>query len=336
MGRVTDASPPRPKSERIVDHEGSAFDAEHVRRASRTPWRRLKGALSWYGVGLFAVVWPFLYMAYCWFVYATNRKPIDEITPKLRAGVARHGRLVALLWHQEVFTVAWGYRHLRGHTLASIGNFGRVITRMLEWCNFVVFRGGSSMGTARRRRVLPLMIRHMREEPDVIYGITVDGSHGPVYQLKGGMLAVAKACRAPIYLVRTWYSRRLELPTWDRTGIPLPFGTLVSLSIGPYWIEPDATPERVEAIRQHLELELLELCAESYRRVDGRKAEGKLPRGFPAGWKPRWPEGTRGLPLGPHDLKPDEPPAWASVPGPQEKHPPAPGEPAADDDADDA
>ena len=41
------------------------------------------------------------------------------------------------------------YRDLHGHTLASTGNFGRLITRMLEVCNFNVFRGATKMSTVR-------------------------------------------------------------------------------------------------------------------------------------------------------------------------------------------
>lgn len=301
----------------LIEREGSAFDAEHGRRRSRKPWRRLRGWVSWNVVGLIAVVWPFFYKAYCWLVWSTSRVVADEIVPAMLRSGARHGRTIALLWHQEVFTVAWAYRRCHGHTLASAGNFGRIITHMLERCNFVVFRGGSSEGTARRRRVLPLMIRHMREESrPVVYGITVDGSHGPVYRLKGGMLACARACRAPVYVVRCWYRRRFELSTWDRTGFPLPFNRIAMLAVGPYWVPPDSTPDDLERLREHLELELLDLCALSYKLVDGADV---VPPGFPGGWTPRWSEGVRGLPFGPHDLQYDAPPPWASQPGPQER-----------------
>lgn len=314
--------PPPPRESELVAREGSAFDAEHGRRPSRKPWRRLKGWVSWNLVGLVAKLWPYVYMAYCWLVWRTSRIGSDEIVPTIHRSQRQHGRAIALLWHQEVFTVAWAYRECHGHTLASAGNFGRIITHMLERCNFVVFRGGSSEGTARRRRVLPLMIRHMREQAGpVVYGITVDGSNGPIYRLKGGMLAVARACRAPVVIVRCWYKRRLELPTWDRTGVPLPFNHIEMLSVGPYWIPPDADAAQMERIREHLELELLDLCALSYRRTDGPAAEGFVPPGFPEGWRPRWTGGIRGIALGPHDLRWSDPPPWASVPGPQEKHP---------------
>lgn len=320
-------SPPLARSN-LLEHEGSAFDARFRRRRSRTPWRRLRGWLSWHLVGLVAAVWPTIYMAYCWLVWKTSRVD-DDACDRVQRALDRHGRAIALLWHQEVFTVAWAYRAVRPHTLASVGNFGRIITRMLERCGFVVFRGGSSLGTARRRRVLPLMIRHMRRHPGpVAYGITVDGSYGPIYRLKGGMLACARACRAPIYVARCWYKRRIELGTWDRTGIPLPFNDIRMISVGPYWIPPDADAKELERIREHLELELLDLCALSYRAVDGPEAEDFVPPGFPEGWRPRWPRGVRGIALGPHDLRPHDPPPWASVPGPQAVEP---GDPAIDE-----
>lgn len=325
-------APESSSRESLLEHEGSAYDLEHRRKTSRTLYRRIKGFFSWHLVGFVAFVWPVVYMAYCWLVWKTSRVT-DEVNPAMAWGRQRHGRVVALLWHQEVFTVAWAYRVSRGHTLASAGNFGRIITRMLERCNYTVFRGGSSTGSARKRRVLPIMIRHMRESAEpVVYGITVDGSNGPIYHLKPGMLAVAHTCRAPIILVRCWYKRRLELGTWDHTGVPLPWNDIHLLAVGPYWISPDMKAGDVERLRQHLELELLDLCALSYRTVDGPRAADFVPPGFPEGWKPRWAPGTRGLAFGPDDLKWDVSPPWASVPGVQVRERRGPADDAAGDD----
>ena len=74
---------------------------------------------------------------------------------------------MGLLWHEEVLTVAWGYAYLgfRPHTLASLSNDGAVITRLLERCGFVVFRGGSSDRDSRRRSdVTRELTEHM--QPD--------------------------------------------------------------------------------------------------------------------------------------------------------------------------
>jgi lysophospholipid acyltransferase (LPLAT)-like uncharacterized protein len=170
-----------------------------------------------------------------------------------------------------------------------------------------VFRGGSG-SKSRRRDVLGDLIEHMETTPRVIYGLTVDGSQGPVYRMKPGAVSIARACRAPIVLVRTHYTRGLTMKTWDRTQIPLPFTRRLTLASGPYWIAPDADERTCEGFRAHLENELLELTA----RVAVELAGDHGPYwGFPTGWTPRWSPGRLGTPYGPHDLDPEHPPPWA-------------------------
>jgi hypothetical protein len=166
------------------------------------------------------------------------------------------------------------------------------------------------------------MIRHMREWPGpVLYGITVDGSNGPPFVMKPGSALIARACRAPVFVVRLAASRRVELPTWDRTAIPLPFGRISMRAVGPYWIEPDADSERLNAFNAHLEAELLDLTWAVARDLDPK---AKLPAGFPPGWTPRWPADAAacpslaGIPFGPFDLRPQDAPPWVSVPGVQQ------------------
>ncbi len=269
--------------------------------------KRVRRWLAARGIAAAARLLPPLYMGYMWLVRVTSRHDDTLLTPLLLRAVERHDRVVAALWHQEVFSVAYNYRHLHGHTLASVSDFGAVITALLRRCNFAVFRGGSG-SSSRRRSVLATMIEHMRRTPGVIYGLTVDGSQGPVYRVKPGCVAIARACRAPIMLVRTCYRRALALPTWDRAQIPLPFTARVTLAIGPYWIAPDADDATCEAFRFHLERELLELTARVHGRLDLPRARSF---GFPPGWKSRWTAEQLGSPLGPHDLDPEHPPAWA-------------------------
>jgi hypothetical protein len=269
--------------------------------------KRVRRWLAARSIALAARVLPALYMAYMWLVRVTSRHDDVLLTPLLLDAVERHDRAIAALWHQEVFTVAYNYRHLRGHTLASVSDFGAVITAMLRRCNFVVFRGGSG-SSSRRRDVLPTLIAHMGRTPRVIYGLTVDGSQGPVHRVKPGCVAIARACRAPIVLVRTCYRRAFTLRTWDRAQIPTPFTRRVTLAAGPYWIAPDADEDACEAFRLHLERELLELTSRAYTRL-------RTPRvhwwGFPRGWTSRWAPDQLGSPFGPHDLDGEHPPGWA-------------------------
>src|SRR5262249_22665289 len=98
-------------------------------------------------------------------------------TPLGRPGIlppqgilVQHNGAVGLLWHEEVMTVAFGYAYLgfRPHTLASVGESGEVIARMLTHCGFVVFRGGSTTHRSRRREgALQEMIDHMQTHDQV-------------------------------------------------------------------------------------------------------------------------------------------------------------------------
>ncbi len=212
-------------------------------------------------------VFPTLYLLYMRFVWATSRIT-DHGLARLFEISRAHNGAVGLLWHEEVLTVAWGYAYLgfRPHTLASLSNDGAVITRLLERCGFVVFRGGSSDRDSRRRSVVTReLITHMRANDGVIYGLTVDGSKGPPYRLKRGGIVVARECGRPIVLVRTWYQRCWRLDTWDRTAIPLPFNRIHYYLEGPYFPPEDADTEAgLERFRLRLEEDLIALAGRSY------------------------------------------------------------------------
>jgi lysophospholipid acyltransferase (LPLAT)-like uncharacterized protein len=306
--RSTDTSEGEPKL------QGSAYDAATSRRPARKFSRRIKSWFSGRAVAVVALVFPRLYLAYCWFVWRTSRVE-DVLTGPLNRTADRHGGFVAALWHEEVFSVAYAYRHMGGHTVASTGNFGLIITRLLELCNFTVFRGGASRGSARKRRVLNDMIHNFRTEPRVPYGITVDGSRGPAYHMKPGSVVIARSCRAPLMVGRVWYSNYVRLSTWDRTVIPLPFGRIKVVAVGPYWVRPDGGKAELEGAVEHLQSELRDLAHHTIHEIEGRSF-GDAPEGFPEGWTPRWQPGQPlGLKRTPWDLEPDNPPPWACAYG---------------------
>lgn len=245
-------------------------DPKTVRRRPIRKWyrRRIRPLFSQPLSRLAALVVPHLYVAYMRFVWATSRIEGGDFGQRLNGIAAEYDGAVALLWHEEVFTVAYGYDYLglRGHTLASIGRSGEMIARMLKLCHFVVFRGGTSSRESRRREgVLADMIEHMRNHDQVIYGLTVDGSKGPRYRMKTGGIIIARDCGKPVALVRTWYKRHIRLNTWDRMAIPLPFNLIRYYLRGPIFV-PDGTStlEGLERFRQEMEDELIDLARQSY------------------------------------------------------------------------
>jgi lysophospholipid acyltransferase (LPLAT)-like uncharacterized protein len=230
---------------------------------------------------LAAAVVPVLYLTYMRFVWATSR--VDgQAFLALKDIIVKYNGAVGLLWHEEVMTVAFGYAYLgfRPHTLASVGESGEVIARILDRCGFVVFRGGSTTHRSRRREgTLADMIAHMQTHDQVIYGLTVDGSKGPAYRMKTGGLVIARDCGKPIVLARTWYRRCLRLPTWDRMAIPLPFNLIRYYLRGPYVVPESARAESgLERFRRELENDLIDLAALSYDEMGQQRPANLLKR----------------------------------------------------------
>ena len=245
-------------------------------------WReRIRPVFSRRLSRLATILVPHLYMGYMRFVWSTSRvEGIDEFA-RLRSIIEDRDGAVGLLWHEEVMTVAFGYFWVGfpAQTLASLGESGDLIARMLAMCRFVVFRGGSTTGKSRRREgVLRDMIDHMRSHRRVIYGITVDGSKGPAYRMKTGGVVIARECDRPIILARTWYKRCLRLPTWDRMAVPLPFNVIRYYLRGPFEVPPSAaTEDGLERFTVEIENELVALARQSY--VDlGPRIPGNLVR----------------------------------------------------------
>ena len=254
---------------------------ERKRSLQRRTKKALRRALM--ALGLFTV--PYLYVAYMWLVYRTSR--IETLGPDPGTARRMFGRGMFALWHQEVFFVAYAFGKARPDTLASKGDSGAIITRMLELSGYRVFRGGSSSGDQRRTAgVVDEIVEHMRRTPGVIYGITTDGSKGPVYRMKRGAVQIAVETGAPVVVYKTWCKRFLHLPTWDRTIVPLPFSRITYVFSGPYW--PDtALPEaqRFDALYAEVERALCAVTAYARRRVEG------LP--LPQDWIDQFPASAR-------------------------------------------
>ena len=227
---------------------------------------------------------PYLYFAYFRFVWATSR--IMDLTSPLDEALRKHPhRFVAAIWHQDVLCVPWAYRKLHGQTIASVGDAGEVIARLLKLCNFTVFRGGSSKRKSRKKKILEEFTRHLLTVDKPAVGITVDGSSGPAYQMKKGAIVMAMKIHAPVFVVRIWSKRRILLPTWDRTMLPLPFSKIVIVAEGPYILPEHMDQEEVfKQFHRFLENQLLEITYKCFTLLD-KPVDKRLMSAFPDHWK---------------------------------------------------
>jgi lysophospholipid acyltransferase (LPLAT)-like uncharacterized protein len=145
-----------------------------------------------------------------------------------------------------------GYRATPMHTLVSQHRDGRLIGSVVRRFGFEPILGSSSRGGAAGLRNLLAVLK--RGE---IIGITPDGPRGPRRQAAAGVAQLAALAGVPVVPCAAATRWRIQLDTWDRMPIPLPFGRGV-LVCGPAVAVPrdgwkTAMPAITEALNQAAE-----------------------------------------------------------------------------------
>lgn len=105
-----------------------------------------------------------------------------------------------------------------GATMASQSKDGEWAAQMIRNVGITPIRGSTARGgTAAVRE----MARVLRRGVDV--GITPDGSRGPRYHFKAGLVLLSQISGRPIMPVGVEYARCFRFRSWDGFMIPYPF-----------------------------------------------------------------------------------------------------------------
>lgn len=148
----------------------------------------------------------------------------------VREIVDRDERFILTFWHRRLVMMPLAYPFLRRRgseargvaILASDSRDGERSTATWSYFRIHAVRGTASDDGAK---ALVRMIRAVKEGWD--FGITPDGPRGPRQQLKPGVLALARKTGSWIVPVCVAADRAIELKTWDRMVLPLPFSTVI-------------------------------------------------------------------------------------------------------------
>jgi lysophospholipid acyltransferase (LPLAT)-like uncharacterized protein len=224
------------------------------------------------GIRALAIAAPPFYMAYMRAVLATSR--VVRIGMDEMVAAARTGSNVALaVLHQDVILSGITFRDLDIVTVAGVGDAGDIIAAVLERCGFEVVRGGSSTGFSRRTPVLRDLLGRIGRRANgagTIWAVTPDGSRGPAGAVKPGVAFVAMKTASKVYCLNIHASRALYVPTWDRTAIPLPFGTITIELDGPLEFDAESSRAGLEALRREVEQRLHVLQSRAFARTGRR------------------------------------------------------------------
>ncbi|MEN3046639.1 MAG: lysophospholipid acyltransferase family protein [Candidatus Hydrothermales bacterium] len=140
-------------------------------------------------------------------------------------------RALFCFWHRSFFPLIYFYRNKRIRILVSASKDGELLVKPLKKFGFAVIRGSSTkLGDKAFREI----VRALKK--DKLAAITPDGPKGPREIFKEGALFISYLSCAPIHLVGVAFSKKIELPTWDKFMIPLPFSRCTVFISSPIYI----------------------------------------------------------------------------------------------------
>jgi lysophospholipid acyltransferase (LPLAT)-like uncharacterized protein len=141
------------------------------------------------------------------------------------------------------------HRRLAG--LVSASRDGGLLAEILEQFNVEPVRGSSS-----RRGPQALIEMTTMAERGYDLAITPDGPRGPRYEVQDGVISTAQLTALPIVPVSYHVNWKIQLKSWDKFQIPLPFACC-EITFGKIFRVPrEATDAEREELRKQLEAEL--------------------------------------------------------------------------------
>ncbi len=188
------------------------------------------------------------------------------------------GPFLYALWHHDVavLTAHYGGPHLCA--LISEHADGRLITEASRHLRMKSVAGSSTRGGIRAVRQM------LRQKGHVNLAVTPDGPHGPLHEVKPGVIYLAAKSGLPIVPLGVGYRGAWRLRSWDRLVIPRLAGKVQCVGGEPIHVPADANRAALEAYRLQLQealdhvhdvaAEMIDPTASREARGEARASEG--------------------------------------------------------------
>jgi lysophospholipid acyltransferase (LPLAT)-like uncharacterized protein len=169
------------------------------------------------------------------------------------------GPVIVCFWHNRLASCIKVYESLRKPhasgkgmaALISASRDGTFLTSILGWFGVQPVRGSSS-----RRGPQALLELTTWAERGYDLTITPDGPRGPCYQVQEGVMSLAQVTGLPVMPIAFNVRWKLNVTSWDRFQIPLPFARCEVVVGRIMRVPAEATDAEREALRQQLEADL--------------------------------------------------------------------------------
>jgi len=180
-----------------------------------------------------------------------------RVTTDDRGGILNkpdHAPVIIAFWHNRTFLMAPYYEKYCGrggrtsYTFISRSRDGQFMADVAQKFGVLAVRGSSS------RHGMSAALAALRKSDDerVDLTITPDGPRGPRYEVQPGVMRLAQSTGRPIVAIDCQIAWKIELKSWDRFRIPLPFSRVYLSTAPPIHVPPEASDEEMAALEQQL------------------------------------------------------------------------------------
>jgi lysophospholipid acyltransferase (LPLAT)-like uncharacterized protein len=168
-------------------------------------------------------------------------------------------KIIFALWHNRLALSTVLYRRYvlrfaperRMAGMVSASRDGGLLAQILEHFGIEPVRGSSSR---RGPQALREMVSFAERGHDL--AITPDGPRGPRYEAQEGVISTAQLTGLPIVPAAYHLNWKVQLKSWDKFQIPLPFARC-DITVGKIFrVQREATDAEREELRKQLEAEL--------------------------------------------------------------------------------
>jgi len=169
-----------------------------------------------------------------WLVYLTSSKKF--VNEKTLLDAANEGRaLIVVFWHNRLMMIPFVARFIKKQypsyrfmTLASKHGDGQFVGQVMERFGLISILGSTKSKKNPNRGISFSSLKKILDGLKSGYslGVTPDGPRGPNQKINGEIINIARISGAKILPISCSSSRFIELKTWDKFKIPLPFSKL--------------------------------------------------------------------------------------------------------------
>jgi lysophospholipid acyltransferase (LPLAT)-like uncharacterized protein len=190
---------------------------------------------------------------------------------------ARDSPVILAMWHGQHFLVPFIRRdEHRAKVLVSRHRDGEINAIAAEWLGVGTIRGSGHLSGGFIDKGGVSAFREMLTALTEGYNIALTADVPKITRVVGlGIIKLASQSGRPIYPLAVATRRRVELNTWDRTVINLPFSRAAAVVGEPVRVTVDADSSTLESERRALQASLDAATARAYAIVDRVHGNGR-------------------------------------------------------------